>query len=78
MTVFGVLNFGDQGNTACENLCACFNLSNTFFFHLFSTFYYYSIHDKKYQSYKIYCCQSKEDNLASAILTNKKINKMHL
>lgn len=60
MTVFGVLNFGDQGNTACVNIYMHV-MSKTF---LFSFVFYllllYSVHGDffLYQWYKLYCCHA--------------------
>lgn len=77
MTVFGVLNFGDQGNTctACVNIYMHV-MSKTFFIFicflpsitLFSTWRFFYINGTNY----IVVMQSEEDNLLSAILTNKK------
>lgn len=75
MTVFGVLNFGDQGNTACVNIYMHV-MSKTF---LFSFVFYllllYSVHGDFFYingTNYIVVMQSEEDNLLSAILTNKK------
>lgn len=74
MTVFGVLNFGDQGNAACVNIYMHVMSKKKFIFICFFTFINYSVNgDFFYQWYKIYCChESEEDNVLSAILTNKK------
>lgn len=60
MTVFGVLNFGDQGNTACVNIYMHV-MSKTFLFFIcflpsitiFSTWRFFL-----YQWYKLYCCHA--------------------
>lgn len=74
MTVFGVFNFGDQGNTACVNIYMHV-MSKKNYFHLFFTFYYYSVHgDFFYQWYNIYFCHAirGKQSIICHILTNEK------
>lgn len=56
MTVFGVLNFGDQGNTctACVNIYMHV-MSKKIYFHLFFTFNYYTLHGDFLSGY---CCHA--------------------
>lgn len=74
MTVFGVLNFGDQGNTACVNIYMHVMSKTFLFFICFLPFITIQYGDFLYQWYKIYCCHAirGKQSIICHILTNEK------